>query len=522
MLNRVRAAIALFLLALPSVVAAQSYTISPSPFQVVLNNAGLIVNNACVWTYVAGSSTPATTYSDNAGTANSNPIRSDSAGRFTAYLLAGSAYKFVYEGTCTPPAHGTILRTADNISGIPSSAATVDATGVAGETISAGQCAYLSDGSGSKTATQWFKCDSAAPYSSTTLEVGIAPSAIISGATGTIRLSGPVSGLSSLSAGSFYYVGTAGALTTTAPSNNPRKLGFADSATTLILNGNPNVQAVDTTNCNGRLTLTTAVPITTADVTAATTLYWTPYKGGQCALYDGTYWTLRSFTELSIAVPATTSQMYDVWLYDSSGTLALELLAWTNDTTRATALTTQNGVYVKTGATTRRYLGSFRTTAVSGQTEDSKAKRYVWNFYNRTSRLMERFEATASWAYTTAVFRQANGAAANQVDFVIGVADVLVEALLQASVANTNPAVTVSVGLGLDSTTVLAADQLVASYASAVANVPFGMTAVLRTYPAIGRHVVTWLELSQATGTSTWSGVSAGVFQCGIIGSVQG
>ncbi len=51
---------------------------------------------------------------------------------------------------------------------------------------------------------------------------------------------------------------------------------------------------------------------------------------------------------------------------DSSGTPTLEALVWTNDTTRATALVRQDGVWSKTGALTRRYLGTVR---VDGESE---------------------------------------------------------------------------------------------------------------------------------------------------------
>lgn len=160
--------------------------------------------------------------------------------------------------------------------------------------------------------------------------------------------------------------------------------------------------------CEFRMTLTTALPVTTADVTAATTVFVAPYKGNRIALYDGTNWVMRSSAQMSIAVPATTSTMYDLFCFDNSGTATLEALAWTNDTTRATALVTQDGVLCKTGALTRRYLGSFRTTTVSGQTEDSLAKRFVWNYYNRIVRPMRVIETTDNWNYTTSTIRQAN------------------------------------------------------------------------------------------------------------------
>ena len=115
--------LALFLLLRAAPLAAQAYTLSPAGYQTVLDNAGAIVSNACVWTYRAGTTTPAATYSDALGTVNTNPIRTDSAGRFTAYLVPGVGYSFAYERPCTPPAHGVVLKTADNIVGTPAAPA---------------------------------------------------------------------------------------------------------------------------------------------------------------------------------------------------------------------------------------------------------------------------------------------------------------------------------------------------------------------------------------------------------------
>jgi hypothetical protein len=138
--------------------------------------------------------------------------------------------------------------------------------------------------------------------------------------------------------------------------------------------------------CDFRLTLTTAVPVTTSDVTGATTIYCTPFNGNSIALYDGTNWNLRQSAEFSIALGTLTSgKPYDVFCYDNSGTPTLELLAWTNDTTRATALTRQDGILCKSGALTRRYLGSFYTTSTT-TTEDSFVKRYLFNYYNRVEK----------------------------------------------------------------------------------------------------------------------------------------
>ena len=277
--------------------------------------------------------------------------------------------------------------------------------------------------------------------------------------------------------------------------------------------------------CQGRLTLTTATPVTTADVTAATTLYFTPYKGNKVGLYDGTSkWKVYGISELSIAIPATTSTMYDAFVYDNAGTPTLELTAWTNDTTRATALTTQNGVLVKTGATTRLYVGSFRTTGVSGQTEDSNTKRYVWNYHNRVFRRMYVRDTTDSWTYSTAAWRQANGNAANQLDFIIGVLEDPVTATLTVEATTSATARNVSAGLKLDATN---GEDFTsgngAFHQSTARSDGFAtIVALYSSYVAVGRHYLAWTEYGFGVDTQTWYGDNAGSAQSGVVGGLWG
>jgi hypothetical protein len=544
--RRCRFVTAIAILLLATNAAAQSYTIAPPPFQVTTDNNGRIINGGCVWTYLAGTTTATPTYSDNAGTLNSNPIKSDSSGRFTMFLVSGTSYKFVYENvpcTVSPPLHGTVLRTADNISGVPSSSATVDITGTAGETISAGQCAYLSDGSGSKVSGSFYKCDSANTYSSSTPTVGLAPSAITSGAMGTIRISGSVSGLS-VAVGSTYYVGSTGAISTTA-SLNKRRIGDADTATTLIVTANPRPLFATAGSTGGvaystgtttdptftaagttgyaligaatapnwqptafvddfGLTFTTATCHTTSDVTAATTLYLTPCTGNRITLFDSSgNPTTYTSAEISIAVPASTATVYDVWVYANAGVPTLELLAWTNATTRATAtVRTTTGRLTKSGDLTRLYVGSFETTAVAGQAEDSLTKRWLWSEYNRWPKAFQRLETTSSWTYSTATVRQANGSASNQVDVVIGQPGAVLDLTLNVSVSNSTGGVNIASGIGEDSTTTAVAW----SFVTPAAGVNTMITAHLLKYPAVGRHVYSWNEYSGATITTTFFG----------------
>jgi hypothetical protein len=77
------------------------------------DNNGNPLAGGLIYTYAAGTTTPAATYtSDSGGTANANPIVLDSAGRTPAqiWLTEGSSYKFVLE-----TALGVTIKTDDNI-----------------------------------------------------------------------------------------------------------------------------------------------------------------------------------------------------------------------------------------------------------------------------------------------------------------------------------------------------------------------------------------------------------------------
>lgn len=251
--------------------SAQTYTLSPIPRVPFLDtaNGDVPLANGKICTYIAGTSTPVFTFLDANGTQNANPVRTDANGMAAIYLATGSSYKYIVlscaNGACsdTTCSTGTVLYTQDGISAVPSGAANEEVPGTAGEALSAGQVVYLSDGSGGKQSGRWYKADAANTYSSTLSEVGMTPAAITSGNSGTIILGGQITGLSSLSVGAEYFVGTAGALTSTAPGNK-RHLGHADSSTSLVLTGNP-VTALPTMT-NGQLIIgsTGASPVVAA------------------------------------------------------------------------------------------------------------------------------------------------------------------------------------------------------------------------------------------------------------------
>jgi|TARA_R110000824_G_scaffold381402_1_gene574111 hypothetical protein len=257
----------------------------------------------------------------------------------------------------------------------------------------------------------------------------------------------------------------------------------------------------------GRLTATTNTPVTTADVSGATSIYFTPYKGDNIALYDGSKWVLVSFSQVTISLSGLTAiKPYDVFGYLSSGALAIETLIWTNNTTRATALAYQNGVLVKSGVATRRYLGTVYINSSGGQTEDTILKRYVWNYYNRVARTLRVMDTTTSWQYTTATVRQMRGSTANQVDVVIGVAEVPVSLSLRIGAGNTNIGANMWVGIGQSASAAPSALSQSSYSTSPVANYVQTLGAGLTVMPAAGFSWYTMLEWSAAVGTTTFYG----------------
>jgi hypothetical protein len=265
-------------------------------------------------------------------------------------------------------------------------------------------------------------------------------------------------------------------------------------------------QATDNGVCEGRITLTSVTPVTITDVTAATTVYFTPYKGNRCAIYDGTTWNVRTFTELNLALGSdTTGLNYDLFGIYTAGAMAVERLAWTNDTTRATALTLQEGVYVKAGDTTRRYLGTYRTTG-AGTTEDSAAKRFVWNYLHRARRQVRRVDPAGSWNYAVATIRQANATAGNQIDLVAGLAEGVLDLTVACYASHNGGGVAGLIGIGEDSTTTFSANQMGQGYVNfTTAGVIYNMGSPrLVVTPAVGRHFYSHNEYSNVSGLMTF------------------
>jgi hypothetical protein len=297
----------------------------------------------------------------------------------------------------------------------------------------------------------------------------------------------------------------------------------------------------------GRLTLTTAVPVLTADVTAATTIYYTPYKGDKISLYNGAEWYNPPFTELSnitsnsatgSAGPAavTTNSNYDLFVWNNSGTLTLTRgPLWTSDTGRGTgAGTTElvmvNGIYLNANAITNgpaaqrgTYVGTFRTNGssqvdvkfgVTPAAGGSAAVIGLWNMHNRVPVSAHTKDSTDSWTYTTASFQQMNASASNKVSFIRGINEETVSARLIAVGQGDTAGDAAGVAIGLDSATT--ASGLFVVGETNVANRKMIWTASYEELPGLGFHYLAPLEYGATTTTYYGDAGSATTLQTGM------
>ena len=261
----------------------------------------------------------------------------------------------------------------------------------------------------------------------------------------------------------------------------------------------------------GRLTLESGVPVSTTDQTSKTTIYYTPYVHNVISLWNGSNWVPTPFTETSLALGTLTSgRPYDVFGYLSSGALALELLSWTSDTARATAITLQDGRYCKSGDKTRLYLGTFYTTSTT-TTEDSAVKRFVSNMYNRVQKRLFYDSPAGSHTYNSTTFRQWDANSAAQVEIVNGLQSDNI--LVGAGALTTAPSSAIArVGIGENSTSSIQAYTL---WDNAVASPQRAAGAMHSVVPRLGHSYFAMLEAISPSGTGTFeAGRISGAWQC--------
>lgn len=273
-----------------------------------------------------------------------------------------------------------------------------------------------------------------------------------------------------------------------------------------------------------RLTLTSATPVTTTDVVGATAHFCTPYLGYTVPITtDGVNFASMPFSELTQATTDATkspaavgnNSVYFVILWSDNGTLrCTRSPAWTSDTNPGAGAGTAEVDFTTKfptnkwaitngpGANLGLVLGAERSNG-SAQLIDSQAFRWVSNIYIPVPRPMVVSDPTPSYTYTTNTFRQCDGTADNELDFLSAFSGSLIEAWAVSSFSNSNTLVKAVTGIGLDQATTNNA-TITTTAASAIANGINPIVAAYHGYPGLGRHFLACIEKSAATGTTTW------------------
>ena len=250
----------------------------------------------------------------------------------------------------------------------------------------------------------------------------------------------------------------------TTPANGQLLIGNGTDYTQATLTAGRQIRVVNTAGAitihqrgphtsEGRLSGADNTPVTISDLAAITGIRFVPYVGNRIGLWTVDGWDIYEFTQITLAIPGATysaGDVVDLFAYWNGSSVAMEFgPKWTNGNTRATGLTYQDGVLVKNGDSTRRYLGSteFDSSTVTCST---RQKRFLWNYFNRVDQELYVEDTSAAYTYATAAWREFRGVTTQRLEFLIGVVEDAPRFDLWAGLRGTGIN---RVGVGFNSTT---------------------------------------------------------------------
>jgi YVTN family beta-propeller protein len=297
----------------------------------------------------------------------------------------------------------------------------------------------------------------------------------------------------------------------------------------------------------GLLTLSSTAPVMTADATNKSTIYYLPYQGNGVPVYNGAQfanWLLGS-SGISLALDSNaahtgyhqSTKLFDIFAFIKSGALTLGTgPAWTNNTTRANAITQKNGLWVNSASITLRfgtnsgdttsvtanqatYLGTMYATA-DGQTGMAYNPAIaaggtnnilgLYNAYNRIAITATCWDSTASWTNTGSAVQPANydqgGAGTNlknRISWVDGLQQSNVEASYQVDMYSSSSSVQGSAGVSVNWTSGASAYSGFHAQSISTNNVP--LLGRVTAAPLLGFNFVQAVERNDSgTGTITY------------------
>jgi len=293
----------------------------------------------------------------------------------------------------------------------------------------------------------------------------------------------------------------------------------------------------------GRLSLTSGVPVLASGVSAGTAVYYMPYLGNLLPIYDGSLFNTESFSELTLTLNSNhvANAIYDVFAFINSAAVVIGTgPAWNTATAGAGArgsgagtteitrsigglLTIANAMTARNGATTYSvaanqgtYLGTLFMDASNGQltchTAYGQSRKWgVWNVYNRMSIIMKAGDGTSSWTYGTATVRPSNNASTNSISIMTGLAEECfdLEAIQQVN-SGGNAGSPARVGIGYNSTTAMSGTAV----GGAATSTNSGSITASLNYaggrysapPALGVQTITMLETPGEASSKTFYG----------------
>ncbi|AMV16609.1 hypothetical protein [Planctomyces sp. SH-PL14] len=261
----------------------------------------------------------------------------------------------------------------------------------------------------------------------------------------------------------------------------------------------------------GRLTLESGVAVSLTDQSAKSTLYLTADGGNVVSIHNGSLWVPYSFSQPSLTLSGLTSgKNYDVFTYASGGSPVIDLgQDWTNDTTRATAVSLLNGIYVNTSSFTTKIggvtvaanqgtlLGTIRATS-STTTTDTLTQRFVSNLHRPALRWLSRADFANSHTMSSTTVRGWNNASAATLEWVTCIARHAPLLWMNGAFVSSN-AGTQGARLGFGTATTAHAMWL-------DLNGPYisGLATPLTPVPATGYNIYYVTESATGSGNSTF------------------
>jgi hypothetical protein len=180
-----------------------------------------------------------------------------------------------------------------------------------------------------------------------------------------------------------------------------------------------NISVATSYACDGRLSINSGNPIVEG---YSDSLYFVPYNGNLISLYNGTTWQTIPFSTTLVKTTSTlfpfgapvdpANRVFDIFAYLNNGSVNFESVVWTSTSQRTTQLNKKDGIYVKSGDDTRRYIGSVMPINYGGYPPAGGNKfnntinhRYIYNYYNRIP-VLSKYSLSRTWTCESNVWRQ--------------------------------------------------------------------------------------------------------------------